>query len=260
MDVRGLPTPVDVLGDGMAILFLHGFPLDRSMWRPLASTLAGWQRVAPDLRTVSADLGDRAASGMAELANDAAALLDILAIERAVVCGLSMGGYVAFELLRRHRDRIQALILSNTRAEPDTAEAARGRDDLAALVREQGPEVLVDRLIPRLLSPTSRETLPPVVEHVSSMIRSNTVEGVIAALTAMKHRSDSTPLLSGITVPTLVVAGEQDPIVPPEAARAMAALIPGAQFTLIPGVGHLAPLEEPVATSRVFGEFLSALE
>jgi pimeloyl-ACP methyl ester carboxylesterase len=259
LEVRGLPTEVDVLGDGPAVLFLHGFPLDRSMWRPLVSTLPGWRRIAPDLRTVHASLGARAVEGMGELAEDAVALLDALGIARAVVCGLSMGGYVAFELFRRHRDRVQALVLSNTRAEAETAEGARARDELAALVRAAGPMALADRLLPRMLAPTAMETLPHVVEHVRKMIARHTVDGVVDALEAMKHRPEATPLLGGIDVPTLVVAGEQDQIVSPEVARAMAARIPGAQFNLIPGAGHLAPLEEPVATSRVVGGFLESL-
>lgn len=252
-------TEVDLQGDGDAVLFVHGFPLDRTMWLPLASTLHGRFRIAPDLRTVTEPLGLRVRHGMQELADDLVAVLDALTVDRATVCALSMGGYVALEMVRRHADRLSALILCCTRAEADTPQGRETRDELIRLVRSSGTAAIVDRMIPKLLASTSRQTMPHVVDHVEAMITRNHAAGIIDALEAMKHRVDATALLPEIRVPALVIAGVDDQLIPVERTRAMAAAIPGARLALIPDAGHLAPLEQPIATSRVVSEFLESV-
>jgi pimeloyl-ACP methyl ester carboxylesterase len=217
-------------------------------------------RIAPDLRVVGHSLGEAAQGGMKEFAHDLAALLDSLNIDQVVLCGLSMGGYIAFEMVRRYRQRLRGLILCNTRAETDSPDGRLARDHLIALVRESGREALAEHMLPKLLAPGSLETLPAVVEHVQAMMLRNHETGIIDALIAMKHRADASPLLGDIDVPTLVVAGEADQLIPMERARAMSAAIPDARFTLIPASGHLAPLEQPITTSRVLSGFLEGLE
>ena len=257
--VRGLAVALDVQGDGSPILFIHGFPLDRTVWRQVMATLTGWKRIAPDLRGMG--LSDAPGKyAMTEYADDLAALLDALHIPKAVVCGLSMGGYVAFELLRRHRDRVRALVLVNTRAEADPDDARKRRDEMIALVERDGTGALADVLVPQLLAPWSVTALPHVVEQLRTMIAGNPPAGVIGALRAMRDRADATPMLAGIGVPTLVITGREDRLIPSAASRAMADAIPGAQLTQIPEAGHLAPLEQPVPTSRVIGEFVEALD
>jgi pimeloyl-ACP methyl ester carboxylesterase len=256
--VRGISLALDMQGDGAPILFVHGFPLDRTMWRPVMAKLTGWKRIAPDLRGMGlSDDSDR--YSMAEYADDLAALLDVLDTEKAVICGLSMGGYIAFELLRRHRERVEALILCNTRAEEDSEEARRKRDEMIELLERDGPSGLAEIMIPQLLAPSSLTAIPHVVEHLRAMITGSSPAGLIGALRAMRDRLDSTSLLSEIRVPTLVIAGRDDRLVSPAASKKMAEAIPGAQFALIPDAGHLAPLEQPVATSRVIAEFLEAV-
>jgi pimeloyl-ACP methyl ester carboxylesterase len=260
MIVRGVATAVDVQGDGPPMLFIHGFPLDRTMWRDLIAPLTGRRRVAPDLRGLG--LSDVPESGysMQEYADDMGALLDVLGLEQVAVCGLSMGGYVALEMMRRHKDRVRALILMNTRAEPDDDEARAGRDEMIQLVQRQGPAALADLLLPKLLAPTSLATTPDVVERVRTMITSSPATGVIGALSAIKQRPDSRPDLGAITVPTLVVAGREDQLIPAESSRFMADRIPDAHLTMIAGAGHLSPMEQPTATSRVISEFLESLD
>lgn len=257
--VRGVTLAVDVGGDGPAVLFVHGFPLDRTMWRPLTAALTGWRRIAPDLRGVGLSETPDGDYTLATYADDLAALLDALHVNRAVVCGLSLGGYVAFELLRRHRDRVGALILANTRATPDDADARAGRDGMAARLRRDGPAFLAEELVPRLFAPVSLQTMPDVLRQVRATALGQPVEGLAGALAAMRDRPDSTPLLDTITVPTLVLAGGEDQLIPLAAARAMSDAIPGAQFVAIPLAGHLAPLEQPVNTGRLVREFLEAL-
>jgi YbgC/YbaW family acyl-CoA thioester hydrolase len=256
--VRGHAAAVDVAGDGAAVVFVHGFPLNRAMWRPVAASLTGCRRIAPDLRGMGLSEAVYGAT-MADYADDLAALLDALHIEKAVVCGMSMGGYVAFEFLRRHAERLRALVLVNTRAGPDDTDQRARRDVTIARIRRDGPAFLVDDMVPRLLAPASLQTQPDVVRQVRAMVAGNPAAGLIAALAAMRDRPDARPLLPEIRVPTLVIAGSDDQLIPLAEARAMAEAIPGAQLAVIPDAGHLAPLEQSVNTSRVIREFLEAL-
>lgn len=257
--VRGLALALDVQGDGQPVLFIHGFPLDRTMWRQVMATLTGWRRIAPDLRGLGVSDVPESYS-MAEYADDLAALLAALHVQNVVVCGLSMGGYVAFELIRRHPGRVRALILANTRADPDDEAGKRRRGDMIALVEREGPAALADVLLPQLLAPANLRAMPHVAQHLRTMIGGSPVKGVVGALRAMRDRPDARPLLAEIKVPTLVIAGREDQLISPASSRTLADAVPGAQFTLIPDAGHLTPLEQPVTTSRVIAEFLASLE
>jgi 3-oxoadipate enol-lactonase len=258
-DVGEVTLAVESRGDGPALLLIHGFPLDRSMWAHQVATLARWRRIAPDLRGCGYSEAPEDGYAMAAYADDLVRLLDRLRVEHAVIAGHSMGGYVAFELLRRHRERVMGLILVDTRAEADTAEGRRGRDALIEVARAKGPAAVAEHLLPRLLGRSTQRTQPQVVEQVREMARRAPVSGIVGALTAMRDRADSTPHLGTIEVPTLVVVGEEDEVTPPAMARHMTAAIPSAAMTTIPGAGHLAPLEAPTAVSRVIAEFLEAV-
>jgi 3-oxoadipate enol-lactonase len=257
--VRELAITADVSGDGPPVLFVHGFPLDRTLWRPVARTLTGWRRIAPDLRGFGMSEAPETGYTMAEYADDLAALLDVVGAEQVVVCGLSMGGYIAFELYRRHPDRVRALVLANTRAGGDSADGRAGRDAMIARIRRDGPAFLADAMLPRLLAPASLQTEPEVVRRVRAMVSAQRADGLVGALTAMRDRADSSALLPTISVPTLVIAGSDDQLIPAAEARVMAEAIPNAHFATIPGAGHLAPIEQAVNTARVIREFLEAL-
>jgi pimeloyl-ACP methyl ester carboxylesterase len=258
-EVGEVSLAVDIRGDGPALLLLHGFPLDRTIWKHQVATLAGWRRIAPDLRGMGLSDAPPAGYSMAAYADDLVWLMDRLRVPRAVVAGLSMGGYVAFELLRRHRERVAGLILCDTKAEPDTEDGRRARDELAQLARTKGAEAVAERMLPRLLSVTTQQTQAHVVQQVREMMVHTSVQGIVGALEAMRDRPDSTPLLAGIEVPTLVVTGQEDALIPPAEARAMMDAIPSAAMTTIAGAGHVPPLEAPIAVSRVFAEFLEAV-
>lgn len=257
--VEGADLAVEVRGEGAPILFIHGFPLDRTMWRHQLAGLSRWKRIAPDLRGAGASSAPADGYSVARYADDIVQVLDTLGLERVVVCGLSLGGYILFELLRRHPGRVRGAVFCNTKAAADSAEARRGRDEMTALAEREGTGAVAERLLPQLLAPDTVTAQPEVVAHVREMIRRTPVAGVLGALHALRDRPDSTPMLGSIGVPALVVAGEDDKIAPPGDARIMAQAIPGAKFAVIPAAGHLAPLEQPLATGRVLADFLDGL-
>jgi 3-oxoadipate enol-lactonase len=190
---------------------------------------------------------------MAAYATDLVRVLDDSRIDQAVVCGLSMGGYIAFELLRRVPKRVRAAILCHTKAPADTLEAKRGRDAMAERARKEGSRGVAAELVPRLLA---RPTPPEVAREVTEMIERQPVGGIVGALRALRERPDSTPLLAEIRVPVLVVAGDDDQIAPAAGMEEMADAIPGAQFVLIAQSGHLSPLEQPRAFTAALNAFL----
>lgn len=258
-DVGDVTLSADVRGDGPALLLVHGFPLDRTIWKHQVATLAGWRRIAPDLRGLGSSDTPEDGYSMAKYADDLVRLLDRLRVQKAVVAGLSMGGYIAFELMRRYRERVAGLILCDTKAGADSDEARRGREEMIDLVRRKGAEAIADRMLPRLLGRTTQQTQPVVVTQVREMITRASVPGIAGALAAMRDRPDSTDLLATIDVPTLVVAGSEDELIPPSVAKEMTAAIPSAAVTVISGAGHIPSLEAPTAVSRVIAEFLEAV-
>jgi 3-oxoadipate enol-lactonase len=255
-DVGRVSIATDVRGDGPALLLVHGFPLDRSMWAHQVATLAGWRRIAPDLRGLGDTTAPEDEYSMAAYADDLIGLLDRLQVSRAVVAGLSMGGYIAFEIVRRYRERVAGLILCDTRANADSPEGMSSRDAMITLAQEQGAGAVAERLLPRLLGRSTQLTQPQLVEQVREMMTRARVSGIVGALGAMKDRLDATPLLRTIDVPTLVVVGQEDEMTPPPVAKAMADAMPSATMTVIPNAGHLSPLEAPTSVSRVLAEYL----
>ena len=260
LTVNGVNLAVEVRGEGPAVLFVHGYPLDRTLWQHQIGALTGFRRIAPDLRGLGLSDAPDLGYSMATYADDLAALLDALHADQVVLCGLSMGGYIALEFARRYRSRLRGLVLMDTRAEADTPEGRKGRDAAMQLAREKGAAAVAAQMLPKLFAANAATTMPQEVERVRVMMEAAPVKGIVGALAAMRDRTDSLPLLGELAgLPTLVVVGEQDQLTPPAAARTMAAGIPGATLTLIPGAGHLPPVEQPLATTRVLAEFLQSL-
>jgi pimeloyl-ACP methyl ester carboxylesterase len=250
---------VQVAGTGAPLLLVHGFPLDRSMWRNQLDGIGGWTCIAPDLRGAGESTVPRDGYSMARYADDLVLVLDAMGAGTAVCCGLSMGGYILFELLRRHPTRVRALILCDTKAEPDTPEGKRGRDDLAQVARRDGSGVVADRLLPKLVGRSTAAREPAIVAAVRDMAARSPVDGIVGALGAMRDRPDSTPLLGQIRVPTLVLVGAEDEITPPAIGRGMADRIPGGRYLEVAGAGHMAPLERPGVVTPAISDFLAGL-
>ncbi|MDQ7827392.1 MAG: alpha/beta fold hydrolase [Armatimonadota bacterium] len=257
--VDGVTLGYDLEGSGEPLLFLHGFPLHRGMWRPQVAGLRDrFQVLTVDLR----GFGESSVSDqvtLAQLAADVRALAASLGIARATVIGLSMGGYVAFRLLEQAPTFATRLVLADTRAEPDTEEGRARRLALAARVAQEGCEALRD-FVGGLVGPTTRARRPHVVATVEALAATADPRALAATLRALAARPDSRPLLSQITVPTLVLVGEEDSVTPPEVARAMAAAIPNSRLIVLPEAGHLSNLETPEAFTTALHAFLEATQ
>jgi 3-oxoadipate enol-lactonase len=245
-------------GSGWPLVLLHGFPLTADMWRPqLEQPPDGWRLLAADLRGCG-PASKGSAHTLADMAADVVSWLDTLRIERAVIGGLSMGGYVTLALYRMAPDRFTAVILANTRAGADTDDARAGRDTMAALVREKGPSAVADAMLPRLLGETSRRSRPALESTIRSLVEANSAEGLAGALEAMKTRPDSTPLLPEIGRPALVMTGAEDAIIPRQECEEMHRLLPRSHLVVLPRAGHLSNLENPDDFSEALGNFLRA--
>lgn len=245
-------------GTGDVVLFLHGFPFDRRLWAPqLAALPAGWRGIAPDLRGFgeSSRTGDPAYT-MEQHAADAIALLDHLEVERAVVCGLSMGGYIALAMQRSTPARVRALVLADTRAEPDSADARRQRAEQAQAIERDGEAPFIDGMLPKLLADDAPARAREVVR---TMMEATAPETLVRALRGLAERPDAREALAAIDVPTLVIGGTEDRITTPDVLRALAAAIPHARLELIEGAGHVSNLEAERAFNDALHSFLQAL-
>jgi pimeloyl-ACP methyl ester carboxylesterase len=192
-------------------------------------------------------------------ADDLAALLDVLKLDRAVIAGLSMGGYVAMAFARRHARRIAALILADTRAGADTPEAGAGRRQTADRVLREGVGVVAATMIEKLIAAATRSQRPALADDLNAIMLSNTPQGVAAALHALADRPDSLASLAAITAPTLVIVGEQDVLTPPAESEKIAAAVRGARLARIADAGHAPNLEQPAAFNDAVRSFLATL-
>jgi pimeloyl-ACP methyl ester carboxylesterase len=227
------------------------------MWEEqLGLASGGWHVVVPQLRGFDDGAGDPPAASVDDYAGDVIDLLDALHVKQAVVAGLSMGGYVAFALLRLAARYVQGLILADTRAQADTPEGIAGRTRLLQVVQDKGPSAVADEMIPKLLGETTRATRPAVAARVRSLALANSSEAIAGAIRALMTRPDSTPLLASIHVPTLIVVGDEDTITPPAAAEEMHHAIAGSELVRIPRAGHLSNLEQPELFSATLAAFL----
>ncbi len=256
--INGINLAYTDQGRGTPLVFLHAFPLNRTMWEPQVKGLADRYRVITvDLRGHGESDAPLWRYTLDLFADDVRELLDSLSIPSAVLIGLSMGGYLIFAFHRRFADRIKALVLADTRAEADTPEMSAWRFNLAQRVYKEGARAVADEMLPKLLSPSGSASKPALVRQVRAMITSTQVSGVVGDLMAIAERPDSVPRLKTITCPALVLVGEQDVLTTPADNERIAAGISGARFQMIPSAGHLSNLEQPEAFNRAIASFLA---
>jgi pimeloyl-ACP methyl ester carboxylesterase len=258
--VRGIELAYDLVGEGQPVLLLHGFPFNRSMWRGQAEFLsASYQVIKPDLRGHGETTVTETAT-MDEMASDVAALLDELKIERAVIGGLSMGGYVTLAFYKKFPQRVRALVLADTRPQADTNEAKQIRQQQAVKALKEGMSPIAETLLPKALAPKTLDEQPEVAARVREMMLSMKPQGTAAALRGMAAREDHTKLLPQINVPALIIVGSEDAITPPDVSEAMQREISNSRLEIIEGAGHVSNLERPAEFNRAIREFLDGLE
>ncbi len=233
--------------DRVPVLWIHGYPLSNLLWDFQIDGLADVCRLlTPDLRGHGGSEATEPPYSVGTFADDCADLLDHLGVTGpVVVAGLSMGGYIAFEFYRRYPERVAGMILAATRAGADSDEGKINRDKAAGVAIAEGVEVVVDGMLPKLLAPDNLVEQEDMVEFVREMMLATAEDGMVGALTAMRDRPDSTPLLAKIDVPVLIVHGEEDQLIPVSEAQSMQDAIPGSELVIVPAAGHLPNLEQP---------------
>ncbi len=257
--LNGIQLSYDDVGSGLPIVLLHAFPLDRSMWAPQVGALVRHGRcIAPDLRGFGASTAAPPYS-MDQYADDVATLIDELGLGPAVIAGLSMGGYIAFAFWRRHRAKVHALVLADTRAGADTDEGRDKRRRLVDVARARGASTVAEMQIGSMVGETTRQRRPEVVETIRAMMAAAPVAGIVGALEAMMARPDSTPTLSTIDVPTLILVGAEDTLTPPKEAQAIHERIRGSRLEILEQSGHICNLEQPAAFSHLVSEFVEGV-
>jgi 3-oxoadipate enol-lactonase len=258
--VAGADLAYEVMGAGPAVLLVHAFPLGLTMWEPQAAWLAdAYQVVRFDARGFGGSPPGDGLLTMERIADDAVAILDHVGLPSATVCGLSMGGYAAFALVRRHPERLRALVLADTRSGADSPEARATRAAQAERVRRDGAASIADAVLPKLLGATSHRDRPELVARVRQAIEANPPQGIADALAGLAARADSTPILREIRVPTLVMVGEEDAITPRAEAEALHRGIAGSRLAIVPQAGHLSNMENPGEFNRQLRSFLAGL-
>lgn len=248
----GLTIGYDEAGQGAPLVLLHAFPLDRAMWWPQLAVLKDVAHIyAPDMP----GFGESAAAPFTidGVADVIAEFLVAQGIVKATVCGLSMGGYVALALARRHPDKLTSLILADTRAGIDDSTAKANRDKSIATVNEKGSATLFEGMLPKVVSERADA---PLRERLKEIANRQPAASVAAALAALRDRPDANPGLKNIAVPTLVIVGEFDAVTPPLSSANLSAQIRGSQLVHIPGAGHLSNVENPDAFNAAVRDFL----
>jgi 3-oxoadipate enol-lactonase len=231
-------------GLGQPVVLLHGYPFDRTLWSEQVTALSSSYRVlTPDLRGLGESDASPGAATMNHMAQDVAALLDQLGIARAVIGGLSMGGYVTLAFYKQFPSRVRALVLADTRAQADTEEGKQGRVQQAEKALAEGMASIADGMLPKLLTPETVSKRPELVKRVRDMMLRTKPEGAAGALLGMKEREDLTVLLPEISCPTLILVGAEDPITPVADSEKMHREIAGSRLVVIENAAHVSNLE-----------------
>jgi 3-oxoadipate enol-lactonase len=248
-------------GAGKPVVLLHAFPLDRTMWRPQIDALraANYRVILPDLKGFGENHAASDFNSMEEMAREVASFLDMIEIERAVIGGLSMGGYVTLNLFRLFPEKFSALLLFDTTSAADTDEKRQSRFEMIEKIERRGAAALIENMLPNLVSDHTKTEKPDLYQQINSMIEQVNPKAAIAALQAMAERSDHTALLKQITVPTLLIFGAEDKITDLETAEMMRSKISGAKLCVIPKAGHYSNLEAPDDFNRCLIQFLKSV-
>ena len=242
-------------GNGPPIVWIHGYPLSGRIFTPQTS-ISGFRHIVPDLPGFGSSPADAARATMDDFADGIIGLADNLSLTKFIVAGLSMGGYIAFAVIRKAADRIAAVILLDTRETPDSDQVRADRMSMIARVEASGTNAVFESMLPKLLCAQTLRSNSVLVDETRRILESASPAGITSALSAMASRPDSTSTARSIKVPTLIIVGADDSLTPPSDSERMHALIEHSQLNIVQGAGHLTTLEQPELTSRAISEFL----
>lgn len=247
----------DISGDGPPVILLHPFPVHHEFWLPIAPFLCSRYRlIMPDLRGHGESaLGDGPAT-MPKHAADIVSVMTAAGVSRAPLVGVSIGGYAIFEIWRRYRERVSALVLCNTKAAADTADARNARLQSATEILDRGTEPFFEGMLQKILGETTRRSRPDLVENALRMMRKMSPEDVAGVQRGIAERTDSVPTLQTINVPTLIVTGDEDKMTGVPQAEIMKQNIAGSEMRVIPKSGHYSPWEQSEEVGRILRNFL----
>ncbi|MCW2915823.1 MAG: hydrolase [Actinomycetia bacterium] len=258
---NGITMGYEDAGDGDPLVLVHGHPFDRSMWAPQVTEFArtGWRVIAADLRGYGETAVVPGITPLETFARDLTALLDALKVDQVVLGGLSMGGQIVLEFYRLFPDRVRGLVLADTFAQAETENGKKVRNDMADRLLREGMHGYADEVLHKMVAPYNVQALPTVAEHVLGMMRGAPPEGAAAALRGRAERPDYTDLLSKISVPALVVVGQDDEYTPVSDAEFMCQRIPDSTLAVIDGAAHMPNLERPAEFNQLLHRFLNGL-
>ena len=247
----------EAVGKGANVVLLHPFPSNHEFWGPVQEKLSARHRlIMPDLRGLGQSPAGEGNATMQKHAEDLARLCDELKVGKAVFIGCSIGGYILFEFWRRFRERVNALVLANTKASADTAEAKAARLQAAEQVLQQGPEQYSESMLEKLLGESTRRNRPELVEAARRTLARSTAQGIAAVQRGMAERPDSLPTLAKINVPVLIVGGAEDMQVPRAELEKMRAGIKNSSLQIVAKAGHYAPFERPAEVGIILKQFI----
>lgn len=259
--INGISIDYRDEGSGLPVVFIHAFPLNQTMWDDQVAALRHRCRtITLDLRGFGNSDAPPGPYAMEQMAADVRGLLSFLDIDRAVLAGISMGGYIALAFSRSYPDAVRAMVLADTRASADTHEARSRRIKSAEKAEKEGSSAIAEEAAPLLLGSTTKQTRPSIVERVREMIRANSAQGIAGAQRGMAQRRDSTYILPGIGVPVLIIVGAEDELTPPAEAENLRNGIPHARLRIIDSAGHLSNLEQPEEFNAELIEFIGDIQ
>ena len=248
----------DDVGVGHAVVLIHGYPFNRSLWNEQTEALTSRFRVVtPDLRGFGESDSSEGPVTMNRMAQDVAELMDHLGIDQAVICGLSMGGYVALAFVKQFPSRVKALVLADTRAQADTEEGIQTRHQQAEKALSEGMAGIADAMLPKLLTPDTVSKRPEVVKRVRDMMLKTKPQGAASALLGMAERDDQSEFISTIRVPTMIVVGREDAITPLADSEKMQSKIASSRLVVIENAGHVSNIEQTEQFNAALLAFLS---
>jgi len=261
VEINNIDLYYEDQGTGKPIVLIHGFPFDHHLWDRQVEILADHHRViTPDLRGFGQSDAPEGPYTMTQYAADIIALLDLLQIDRAIIAGLSMGGYISLAIAEQYPERLDGLVLSNTRTAKDTAAIRQNRYNTVEKIKFEGTEFLVLDMLGKVLSKDTRKHNPAVLEFVEQIMRRQRAAGIIGAQQGMAQRKDRSFILNDLQIPVLVIAGRDDKLISPMEAKRIAKELPLGHLEIIPKAGHLSNLEQPDTYNERFMRFVESTE